>query len=440
MNSRLIVKNHMLEIVLIIALLFFLGNLTTPILSAIALIVLLFTVLLNDRVENYYILYFFIPNIRIADSLGNSFFINLVFFLIGILLLIEKRVIIKEGMYFTCLIAVLSLIHLFENTYSFSTIIPFINLVFNVLVFCLLLSNKTIELKTELAVQYLSLGIIYSLISYLFINPSMLEQLFVSNYRLAGFGDDPNYLSIYILISISFSLLFCRSSNKVFLLSLNIVLLFVLGLLTSSKMFILCLFLIVFAFLASTIIYINKKASNALVIILCIIAVVVLFLFDKVVILINKVVGRFGESIFDSSSFSLDTFSTGRIDIINHYLSEANSNLFSILFGRGINYNLFYSSYLGDYRAVHNTYLDVYLSWGIVGTVLFIIFLSLLLKKTCNFKKATDFYDYVPLVILLLSLFSLSCLTADMFWYVLLLVLNPFKNRISINKGDQTVV
>ena len=148
---------------------------------------------------------------------------------------------------------------------------------------------------------------------------------------------------------------------------------------------------------------------------------------------IAKVFSRF---LTNSHDGTLSNITTGRSDITIFYLKNSFRNILTVLFGKGINYLHFYSNYGIKYVA-HNTYMDFYLSWGITGVTLFF----LMFLKTCILKTYVNNKYKIQLIIFLLFLFSLSCMTTDMFWLLLAFIFmnsneeegkNDFNNNSSI--------
>ena len=103
------------------------------------------------------------------------------------------------------------------------------------------------------------------------------------------------------------------------------------------------------------------------------------------------------------------------------------------MFGRGINYYTYYQQY-GIELMAHNTYLDFILSWGILGTFVFIIIFILNIYHSISLKNRL--INFLPLIIFMIMLMSLSCMSADMFWYLLALVIIPL-SRNQIIKGEE---
>lgn len=421
-----IINNPTQIIIAVLMILFFLTNAVSPIFGWLAVLILLFFVIWNDKTENLYISYFLIPNIRILDSLGSSYFINLLLFLIGLLYILFNRTVSRNGLLFVIAIAFFSMLHLFESTYSLDSFIPFFNLVFDALLVAVLIYFHPNKLFCTRAAGYLAIGAVFSLVSFYLVHLEVISEVLQTNYRLAGYGDDPNYFSIYVLMSIGFALSGLPKGSGKTMLLLQVALLTILGLLTSSKMYILCLAFMFLLYSYDTVVNSRVRKTAPLLIVLFSILLAGLFQIDSVSALFIKVIGRFTDINTTANLFDIDSITTGRVTLIREYYAAAIQDPFSVLLGRGINYPLYYTNIIGDNRVVHNTYLDMLLSWGLIGTATILYFLFRLLRESLAFK-GKYLTDGIPAIIFFTTLLSLSCLTADMFLYILLLVLLPFK-------------
>ena len=427
-----IINNPTQIIIAVLMVLFVLANAVSPLFGWLAIVVLLAFVIWNDKTENLYISFFLIPNIRILDSLGSTIYVNLLLMAIGFLYILFNMTVSRNGLLFVLAIAVFSMIHLFESTYSLDNIIPLLNLIFDALLVAVLIYIRPNKLQCTRAAVYLSVGAVFSLISFCLIHREVINEVLQTNYRLAGYGDDPNYFSIYVLIGISFALSALPKSSGKSMILLYVALLTILGLLTSSKMYFLCLAFMFLLYVYDTVINSRVRKTAPLLIVLFSILLAGLFQIDSVSALFSKVIGRFTDINSSANLFDIDSITTGRITLIREYCAAAVQDPFSLLLGRGINYPLYYSDIIGDYRVVHNTYLDMLLSWGLIGTATILYFLFRLMRG-CLVFKGKNLTDGIPAIIFFTTLLSLSCLTADMFLYILLLVLLPFK------KGEHEV-
>ena len=120
-----------------------------------------------------------------------------------------------------------------------------------------------------------------------------------------------------------------------------------------------------------------------------------------------------------------ESLSTGRTDILNYYFNRLINNPINLLFGSSM---LKYRYVLVDYSSAralyesHNTYLELILSWGILGSAFYLAFLR---KIIISIKNILDSFqkDSIPLIIVfLLSIFTLDYLSADIFIIMILYI------------------
>lgn len=437
MNSVLFGKkiiNKNLFSYAILSVFFLLSNSVSFVFGYVAILYGLYKIIRNDTSDNIKLIFFLLPNIRILDVLGFLSCINIIVLLISFKYLITSWKKIKNiKRIFICsyLIFLLEFFHGFLNIEQFnSTLFGAINISFDFMV-CLCIINDDWSKKDfrEMSLS-LSFGVVISALIFIICNPDTINLIFSSRYRLSAYGNDANYLSFYILIGISGLLIYSYGSKLNLIESIVIVLNIVIGLLTSSKMCILGM-LIIFCFYLINVLFKGnlKKMCGIFAKIMPIIAIVLLFLKEQLKYLVEKFFERFKESY---NSTSLDNFTSGRSELFSEYITLINNDVISLLFGRGINYFSYYQQY-GMMLIAHNTYLDFILSWGVLGVLVFIILFIYNIRNKVIFKN--NFINYLPLMIFMIMLMSLSCMSADMFWYILALVFIPLCKNKKV-KGD----
>lgn len=418
--------------------LFAIGNIVSAAANILALILIYVYILFTSKEFALYLVFFLIPNIRIVDNVGFTSFINIAFLLVGIKWITKS--IYKNNKYglFAAIIAfVFSISHIGAAGNTLLYLVNTINIVVDIFVMVSIFSNKKTNLDTEKIIRYLTIGVITSMLVYVLANNVSVESVFFSNYRLEGYGDDPNYYSIYTLISISYLLLKIKNGKKNILDIILVFTLVFIGLLTSSKMFFLCLVFVLLWFTLSVLFEFNKKGFKAVLLVGFVGIVAFLIERENIVYLLNKVIKRFSV-ISNSKTTAIYALTTGRSSILQNYWNIFWNDIITCLFGRGLAYNQCLAPLFGDTRVAHNTYMDLILSWGLVGSISFIACFGKFVRTNCQFVKKIDFI-FAPLIVFLATIFSLSCLTADMFWYMLLIVLLPFKRQINCKKETQVM-
>jgi hypothetical protein len=408
--------------------LFTLGNRYSSVFSLMAVALLYGYILISSREQALYLVFFLIPNIRIADNLGFTGFINLAFLLAGYKWIVNSlEKFHKYGWLLVLTAALFSMLHM-TGMHDLAAIV---NLVMDIFIMLSVLSDEKRELETDKLIRCLSLGILASMAVYILANSSSLSGVFSSNSRMAGYGDDPNYYSIYILISISFLFLKMKEKGNQWLDTLLLLALVFIGLLTSSKMFLLCCAMIFVCFFVTTLLEGNRNGVKAILMLCMLGGLAVLLKKDSVFYLLGKVIKRF-TVISTRKTTGLYALTTGRSRIFANYLHLFTSDLTTFFWGRGLSYNSYLAPLFGDTRVAHNTYLDFLLSWGMIGCILFAVIFHRFLNSVCTFPKKG--FVYMPLLVFLAVMLVLSSLTADMFWYMMLLVLLPFCNNCHVRQ------
>ena len=241
-------------------------------------------------------------------------------------------------------------------------------------------------------------------------------------YRFKGLLRDSNYYSVDALLLIISSMLYNKKITRESLI------MFVIGILAVSKMFILIALLSFFIMAFWQIINIKNK-KQMLCFLLILLALPIIFYNLKKINFVNNMINKY---LYRTESVSLFT---GREYIQSYYAKEILNDPITLIFGRSTSYsevlNIGYD--IGDsfyYNIVaHNTYLDVILSWGVFGTIIYVFFLS---KLICVYKKNYNINNRFNIIFLLLigmCLFALSYLMLDFFAILILYVMIFSYNR-----------
>ena len=153
--------------------------------------------------------------------------------------------------------------------------------------------------------------------------------------------------------------------------------------------------------------------------------------------------------IIDKYTYRTETTSllTGRDYLWSFYFNSIFDSIKNLLIGNSLTYypnilnpgqnNDFFTNFIA-----HNTYLDIIVSWGIIGTCIYIIFVKKIIdnfNKTLNNKfkvKNNDFY--ICGIVYLMSLMALSYLGADAFaiilLYLLMLKYSLYEDKENLNE------
>lgn len=332
---------------------------------------------------------------------GMSFF-TILFFVVVIKMLIKKRAFKATMLLAVTIFAIYCF--LFSGLGQITTIITISAGL--IMLYCL----RDVDVNPQIAVTSFALGIIgASSIALLrdsfpiintFITDSMLK-LDSESYalRFAGLHGNPNYytLDITILLSAIIVMMYYKKTSK-FLATLFIVL-SVFGLMSVSKSFLLSLgVLIGLWFLVSMSQGVGKFIKFLMVVIVGIIAIY-FFAYDS----INTYLVRF----ITGSEFSIESFTTGRTDIWEGYISVILEDIKILFFGNGLNTIL-------DGKGAHNTYLESVYMLGIVGSCIFLLAL-----KSSMGKIITKPIMWIPVLLLLFRMMAIGILTWDNLWLYL---------------------
>ncbi len=407
-------------IYIIFFLLFLLSNRASSLFAIPLLLLIFIRIFVSSNEENYYLILFLIPNVRILDCTGNIHLINVVMAVTAILYIVRRRNNITKSTLLALLtLMVLEFSHAFLYSSLSNTLFIDINLWIDYLVCLMLITDKDTEFDFNKSINFLTAGTLMSAAVSLLSNADVVDLLLnVSYYRFSAYGNDPNYYSVYLILSISGNFWKIQKTGKVTPNIIPIFLLSFLGFLTSSKMFVFVLIFISVVNIFLLILKKEKKSLKAFGWLFVIFSVVLITAHSLIKDLFDRFLARFSDTTYSGSL--LNRLTSGRSNIQEIYLSRMSNSLFLLLYGAGIRYGTYYTMIV-----THNTYIDLFVSYGVVGTfILAMVTLKVILPMIA---KGRRFEDYVPLISFAIALFALSCLSADMFYYLLVFTLIPLK-------------
>lgn len=429
MKKKIFKNDNILFFVVLLIICSIANKYNSSILSYFAFFMCLIKIVKGSNEDKLCLIFFLIPNIRIFDCSGMVYLVNLLFVIGGIVYIINlfiknELVIKKEMLLISVLTFLLCIMNIFNYDNQMKYIINCINMTYNIFL-CFIIINNGNKYNRERIMYNMFIGILFSFIVYILSSDSF-NEIFINNYRLSAYANDPNYFSCYLLFVMSYFSQCIVEKNIKNSYYYIIMVCFMIGLLTSSKMFVLLGIIIFFTLLFNLITKLKiKKLVKTVIFILLITFAIMSVWYEQILFLIDKVFLRF---FTDSNSMTMSKFTTGRSDILKFYLKESYNSIHSLLLGRGIDYLNYYKEY-GIRFLAHNTYMDFYLSWGIIG--MFVVGASFI--KTINWCKNSKKIN-LQFIIFLLSLMSLSCMSADMFWFLVAFVLMNNENSKIVNK------
>ena len=387
--------------------------------SAIVVIVLAMTISSFDNKFCWSI--FLVPNIRLFDALESTFIVNILFVVPLIFYLFRLRDFNKV---FPVVGA--GILFIIEYIHKIIFVSPIINLAGWVLAFiwcCYALLDEKCNINKSDVTYALATGVIFSGVVFLLNNPEFASDL-VNNvlvgHRLEAYASDPNAYSTYLCIALSAIVIKSelKLTDYVF-----IAILIVLGFLTTSKMCLLLIAVNLLFLIIGTTTHVNKLLRNTLIfIVLCFFAYI-----------FRDLIGMFIDNFFKragGSNWNMNTLTSGRFNIQKEYIEALQTNIPLLLFGNGFIY--FRTFITPSFRQAHNTYLDILLSWGIVGTIIFLLVIAVWIElyKKKNAVRSYTLKSKFPTMILLLCFSSLSLFSAGMFFFMIafcMLQLEPKK-------------
>ncbi len=379
-----------------------------------------FTILRSNTENAFYWALFLVPNIRVFDDLGAEFLVNIIlalpiavyFFRQGtrripaVAVLGSVVLLLWEVLHY----AVLEELETFPSTIGWAL---------NVFLCILVTADSRVKLRINDVFSAFSTGIILSAAMYLAAGldtiPNIIDTL-DQNTRFEAFASDPNYYSLYICLTIACVL--NVKGHNIYKFAV-IALLAGIGLLTASKMCLLLmtaeLFLIFLQFFSRRK---ENRANRKFIAWLAVGMGGLLYTFRKYVyVFVDNFFRRAGAA--GTQITDLNKLTSGRSGIMADYMQILLSNVWCLLLGYGFKYH----EHLGqvDEAGAHNTYLDMLLAWGIIGTAIFLVIMYLWTRayRTSRGIKRLSVVKLMPTLVLLINFMDLSCLSAGMFPFVL---------------------
>jgi hypothetical protein len=131
------------------------------------------------------------------------------------------------------------------------------------------------------------------------------------------------------------------------------------------------------------------------------------------------------------SDSGIDAILTGRYSIWIEYLTEITQNVNTLVFGRGV----------GVITSSHNLYISTLYIFGFLGTILFLMFISLYYYEYIyKYKnKSKKFSNFVPLLIVLIYFFTLDGLY-ELYFFPQLALLFSVIIYNNVKKTDKNTI
>ena len=373
------------------------------------------------------IVFYFHCNSALYDDIGFPYIFNF-----SIMIVLFKEILLYHSQLkksTTILFIVLFIYNLcliiLNNIYSFNILLSMISWAASYLILIMYSSSKKTDF--EIIYRYFFIGFVMSCLYAILIPLKIWGCNIPTAYRFIGLLRDPNYYSFNSLFLIFSAKTYAKSINKkpIFYIIIS----GGLGILSVSKMFILLVIVGIFLYF---IFNIKKFKFKPYQILLTSILIFIIFL-----IAYNS---NFMDILISKYTYRTDTTSlfTGRDKIQPYYINDLCNNPLKLLFGQSTSYSLLSNigDSLGDFfsnMVAHNTYLDIILSWGLLFTFVYIVFIYKIIKNSyyVGINRITNNCKVI-IMIFLFGLFSLSYLQADIFALLILFIilLNKKENEV----------
>lgn len=233
-----------------------------------------------------------------------------------------------------------------------------------------------------------------SFVSYKTVNVGYSSLGFISEDRFSGLLGDPNYYTLHLVLVLCLCAFFYTKhemKSRVFYCSYAVVAL--LGGLTGSKSF---LFMLAGVTLFLIVAFAMDRQYGRFFLFSIIIVIALYLVFAGYIDVFSRVLSR-----LQGLSAGTDV-TTGRIKIWKDYFTLLNTDAKILFFGNGVG-----NGYPD--RAPHNSYLDIVIICGLLGSL---IYLNTLASSLINLRRLSNskisFINTVPLIALLLLYTFLS--------------------------------
>lgn len=280
------------------------------------------------------------------------------------------------------------------------------------------------EIDVKKICTYFVVGLLASIfLTCLTYSFSGLRHLVLSSYgRLKFFCSNPNYMQAQAIIALAIIVVAVFKCELRWYYSIpSAAIICAAGFITNSKTFLVLLVILALLYIVSLVRTKNKQNVLPAGVFVLIFAMVIFACSEYIL----ETIERFGSSGFDKV---LDNILTGRYTIWKTYLTDWASSPISIIFGKGVCYDILG---IGE----HSSYIMLLYEYGIVG-------IALIIGLICSYVKCSDrpknlsFVNFIPLICFLLNIVEESFLGKKCSWLLILCLMVAFvqdekKNKIS---------
>ncbi|MEI8140748.1 MAG: O-antigen ligase family protein [bacterium] len=388
-------------------------------------------VIFGTPVASFYLILFLLPSLSLFKSEGMSFSYATVFLFFCLLKHVasQARKMRLAVFPFISAMAVIAyeLTHAF--TYTKDEVVQLIRWVVLFFYAVLLVIDSNFRYDHKRAVHALLFGFLVSAVSGIVANQNVdLPVVEGRLQRFEGVAGDPNgYAMMGIIIAFFLFSLYRHGERRDARYVIGFVGVLLLCLKTYSRGFIITFSVMVTIAAFYVCLHGNKRVRTFIGSTVALAAVLAFSLWTYLAPLVDIMIYRW------TFSSDINDISSDRIAIAKYYWNNLFLTSSHLLWGSGL------IGYLRDYNyenGTHNTYLELLVSWGIIGAVIFGVFLySLYVAMECKFGKVKANLDaYFPLMAMAVYLMTLQSLAKYSTFFLLVLVIgNIFYRRVDHN-------
>lgn len=209
---------------------------------------------------------------------------------------------------------------------------------------------------------------------------------------LLGGAINPNSIGVINLLAATALMQLSIHAKQKIIDVFLILLLLVLGMITLSRTFLVCLILMVFLWIMGQPERINHKAKS----IIRIIFIAGLSIFLMAVLFPNALENYI-------MRFQTDDITSGRDIIMKQYQNYIKDNINILLFGVGLNNftEKVTSIYAISIHTPHNSIQEIIVAWGIPGCILVTLLFAMIISESKRYGIRKNLINFIPLLIIL---------------------------------------
>lgn len=367
----------------------------------ISVLIGIIMIILNKVNENLLLGFFLFPCINLFMKEGTFSYGIILFLLISIHYFCNRYKSLKVNkLILICLIIILIIESINFIGYLQSEIISAIRWAIIFIYGICILIDKRINLNYKECINITCISIILSVVLGIIIgyeSSFRVNDLIIG--RIEGMSGDPNWLGAIILITI-LSIINIMIVEKKWTY-LNLIMIFILlsiGVCTLSRTFLLVsLGTLTLVILDSLL---NNRYKVIKVILLCIVlSAVIVNIIPQLKVYILTMNERF------SYAENLSDFTGSRSEILKNYISIIFNNPRVMLVGYGL---VGFIRKANMTHGTHNTYVEMIMAWGGIGSIVFLGLLSRIFKNEIKKIESKTYYIYKFLPIIIMGIYFMG--------------------------------